>query len=181
MSEREKDIRIGQLEDALDHISRTAQNARHYTRRLAWISERAESAIRGDEDWKNADLPRNASTQLQRFKYRNRDQRVAIAEMSDALNYLLAQTVDQDLAHGIELTEGEIEARQRAIRAIQMGEKPNGSHEDRVLVLYADHELEGTCNPECIAENPSMIGQYPIALYADAGMLAARDTDTTER
>ena len=32
-----------------------------------------------------------------------------------ALNYLLEQTVDQDLAHGITLTEGEADARQQAL------------------------------------------------------------------
>ncbi|MFT0140739.1 hypothetical protein ACEK07_45940 [Alcanivoracaceae bacterium MT1] len=127
-NQNELEIRIGKLEDALDHIARTVHNARHYTQRLAWIAERAESAIRGDDAWKNVVLPKSAFTELQRAKYRNRDLRVVIAEMADALNFLLSQTVDHDLAHGIELTEGEIEARQRAIRAIQMGEKPNGAH-----------------------------------------------------
>ena len=38
--------------------------------------------------------------------------------LCDALNYLLEQTVDADLTHGIELTEGEMDARARAIRLI---------------------------------------------------------------
>lgn len=38
--------------------------------------------------------------------------------LMDALNYLLEQTVDQDLASGIELTEGEREARDKAICAL---------------------------------------------------------------
>ena len=38
--------------------------------------------------------------------------------LADALEYLLSQTVDQDLAHGIELTEGEQDARKQAIRAL---------------------------------------------------------------
>ncbi|WP_421722391.1 hypothetical protein [Alloalcanivorax xenomutans] len=42
-----------------------------------------------------------------------------VTDLVDALNYLLEQTVDQDLAHGLELTEGEVDARQRAIRAIE--------------------------------------------------------------
>lgn len=42
-----------------------------------------------------------------------------VAELVDALNYLLEQTVDQALAEGIELTEGEMDARQKAIRAIE--------------------------------------------------------------
>ena len=47
-----------------------------------------------------------------------RDPRI-INDLIDALNYLLEQTVDQDLAHGLELTEGEMDARQRAIRVIE--------------------------------------------------------------
>lgn len=42
----------------------------------------------------------------------------------DALNYLLEMTVDADLAVGIELTQGEVEAREQALAAIAnaMGE-----------------------------------------------------------
>ena len=39
-------------------------------------------------------------------------------ELLDALDYLLQQTVDMDLEHGIELTEGEKEARSKALAAI---------------------------------------------------------------
>lgn len=39
-------------------------------------------------------------------------------ELLAALDYLLQQTVDQDLKHGISLTEGEEEARQRALAII---------------------------------------------------------------
>ena len=42
----------------------------------------------------------------------------AAPDLLDALEYLLQQTVDMDLAHGIELTEGEQEAREKAIAAI---------------------------------------------------------------
>lgn len=42
-----------------------------------------------------------------------------VADLVDALNCLLEQTVDQALAEGIELTEGEMDARQKAIRAIE--------------------------------------------------------------
>ncbi|MFP1683374.1 hypothetical protein ACLD0W_12750 [Alloalcanivorax sp. C16-1] len=41
-----------------------------------------------------------------------------ITALVDALNYLLEQTVDQDLANGIGLTEGEREARERSINVI---------------------------------------------------------------
>lgn len=39
-------------------------------------------------------------------------------ELMQALDYLLQQTVDQDLKHGIALTEGEEDARQRALAII---------------------------------------------------------------
>lgn len=42
----------------------------------------------------------------------------AAPELLAALHYLLEQTVDQDLAYGIELTEGETEARAQALAAI---------------------------------------------------------------
>ncbi|MDP0496381.1 MAG: hypothetical protein Q7Q73_09250 [Verrucomicrobiota bacterium JB024] len=42
-----------------------------------------------------------------------------VTDLVAALHYLLEQTVDQDLAHGLELTEGEMDARQQAIRAIE--------------------------------------------------------------
>lgn len=42
----------------------------------------------------------------------------AAPELLEALDCLLRQTVDMDLAHGIELTEGERDARQKAIAAI---------------------------------------------------------------
>lgn len=41
-----------------------------------------------------------------------------IAELFDALDYLLAQTVDMDLKHGITLTEGEEEARAKSLAII---------------------------------------------------------------
>ena len=40
-------------------------------------------------------------------------------ELVEALDYLLQQTVDMDLAYGIELTEGEREARAKALAAIE--------------------------------------------------------------
>ena len=47
----------------------------------------------------------------------------ASPELLEALDCLLDQTVDQDLAFGIELTEGEKEARDKALSAIA---KANG-------------------------------------------------------
>lgn len=45
-------------------------------------------------------------------------------ELIGALEYLLQQTVDADLAHGIELTQGEADARERAINAIAAAKAP---------------------------------------------------------
>jgi hypothetical protein len=44
--------------------------------------------------------------------------RHAATKLADALDYLLAQTVDMDLAHGIGLTEGEEDARAQALAAL---------------------------------------------------------------
>lgn len=41
-----------------------------------------------------------------------------IDEFKDALDYLLSQTVDADLEHGIGLTEGETMAREQALAAL---------------------------------------------------------------
>ena len=42
----------------------------------------------------------------------------AAPDLIEALDYLLEQTVDMDLKHGIGLTEGETEAREKALAAI---------------------------------------------------------------
>jgi hypothetical protein len=42
----------------------------------------------------------------------------SLAELVEALDYLLAQTVDMDLKHGITLNEGEEEVRTRGIAMI---------------------------------------------------------------
>jgi hypothetical protein len=44
----------------------------------------------------------------------------AAPKLLEALDYLLAQTVDQDLACGIELSEGEEDARAKALAAIAL-------------------------------------------------------------
>ena len=51
----------------------------------------------------------------------------AVPELIEALEYLLQQTVDMDLAHGIELTEGETEAREKAIEALTKAHYGNAS------------------------------------------------------
>jgi hypothetical protein len=49
----------------------------------------------------------------------------AAPDLLAALDYLLEQTVDMDLKHGIELTEGETEAREQALAAIKKATNPN--------------------------------------------------------
>jgi hypothetical protein len=44
--------------------------------------------------------------------------RKAAMELFEALDYLLEQTVDMDLKHGVALTEGEADAREKALAAI---------------------------------------------------------------
>ncbi len=44
--------------------------------------------------------------------------RQAAPKLADALDYLLGQTVDMDLEYGIGLTEGEADARERALAAL---------------------------------------------------------------
>lgn len=48
----------------------------------------------------------------------SRQARQIESALADALDYLLQQTVDQDLNHGITLSEGEAEARRKALAAI---------------------------------------------------------------
>jgi hypothetical protein len=49
----------------------------------------------------------------------------AAPDLLAALDYLLEQTVDMDLKHGIELTEGETEAREQALAAIKKATNQN--------------------------------------------------------
>jgi len=42
----------------------------------------------------------------------------AAPELLEALDYLLEQTVDMDLKHGIELSEGEEDARKKALKVL---------------------------------------------------------------
>ena len=56
--------RIKSLEDALDHIIKTANASRTQTRRLRWISARALSALRNDNKWREIDLPKKKEMSL---------------------------------------------------------------------------------------------------------------------
>jgi hypothetical protein len=48
----------------------------------------------------------------------NRRLIAATPELLEALDYLLEQTVDMDLKYGLTLSEGETDAREKALRAI---------------------------------------------------------------
>lgn len=56
--------------NALDHIARTARNCRVTSKRLTWIASRAESAISGNDDWRDAPVPKNGTSALLRAQAR---------------------------------------------------------------------------------------------------------------
>ena len=56
---KDVDDYIMNLIDALRHISITANRSETQTRRLRWIKARADSAIQDNDDWKEADFPKN--------------------------------------------------------------------------------------------------------------------------
>lgn len=64
--------------------------------------------LAGDDDF----------TQSVAIDFEPERQRKATSELLDALNYLLEQTVEMDLKYGIGLSEGEEEARAKALAAI---------------------------------------------------------------
>jgi hypothetical protein len=74
-------------------------------------------------------------------------------ELRDALDYLLEQTVDQDLAYGIELTEGEREARGKALAALAKTAGEEGEEDDPVCPdchwHRSDAEGDEGWNPDC--------------------------------
>lgn len=67
--------------DALDHIARVSRHARERTRRIRWIEARAMSAINGNEDWRELDLPKHAkSAAEQKEIIRRQAERIAELE-----------------------------------------------------------------------------------------------------
>jgi hypothetical protein len=47
------------MADALDHIMRTCRGSRTQTRRIRFLGLRAECALEGRDDWRDAEIPRN--------------------------------------------------------------------------------------------------------------------------
>jgi hypothetical protein len=86
-----------------------------------WVLERTAmqfviKAPKNDEDYLHKVVAVTAG--LQNNNEANARLIAAAPDLLEALNYLLEQTVDMDLAHSIELTEGEQEARKQALAAI---------------------------------------------------------------
>lgn len=74
----------------------------------------------------------------------------AAPKLRAALDYLLEQTVDMDLKNGIELTEGEKEARAQALAAIaatQSDEEQEDSDEEKPTTWYRNY-YECQCGTE---------------------------------
>ena len=61
--------------DALDHIIRVSAGSRNQSRRIRWISQRAQSALNGDQEWREIDLPKNVNTEAKRNRRLNDDNR----------------------------------------------------------------------------------------------------------
>ena len=59
---------VAELRDALDHIWRVARASRTQSRRDRWIAARALSALEGNDNWQDIDLPRNVDTDLKRLR-----------------------------------------------------------------------------------------------------------------
>ena len=59
---------LSKLNEALIHIADVANRSRSQSRRDVWIQARAESAINGNDDWKDIDKPKNPTNQLLRLR-----------------------------------------------------------------------------------------------------------------
>ncbi|NDZ11521.1 hypothetical protein C7T35_01255 [Variovorax sp. WS11] len=87
------------LDQALDHIARTAARSRSQTRRLRWIEQRALIALRGDE-FRDLDieLPKSAGPDTHEKLQRRMAYHIAVKhEMLEALQALHANMLAQGL------------------------------------------------------------------------------------
>lgn len=93
----------------------------------------------------------------------NERKAAAAGELGEALDYLLQQTIDQDLNYGIGLTEGEQDARKKALAAIAKarGEKtlppdPDGKNGARAgwagLAITAFQQATGTDDEDALSD-----------------------------
>ncbi len=88
-----------QLRDALDHIVRVARRARTGTRRLTWIAQRAQSALNGDNAWRELDEPKSVESELRRWQRRAADAEMALAQATGAMESFGAAKAADVLAY----------------------------------------------------------------------------------
>lgn len=75
----------------------------------------------------------------------------------EALHYLLEQTVDQDLNHGIELTEGEEDARQQALAIFAELDTPTALDAEADLIGDEEEEDEDDSTISCTCHLKSKV------------------------
>ncbi len=67
---------VAGLKEALEHIAKVAARSETQTNRLIWIEARAESAINGDDEWREIKMP----------KYRKIFKRQLVCNLIDSAN-----------------------------------------------------------------------------------------------
>lgn len=72
---------VAELRDALDHIARVARKSRSQTRRIRWIRLRAEGALKGTDEWRTVELPRDDETRRDRLRARVAELENQVAEL----------------------------------------------------------------------------------------------------
>ena len=73
---------VERYHDALDHIKRVANMSRQMSKRVYWIAQRAQSALDGDEKWRDFDYPRDRKREHENLRQRNR---VLVGMIKEAL------------------------------------------------------------------------------------------------
>lgn len=63
---------IDRYQDALDHIKRICHMSDQMSKRTYWIAQRAQSALDGDEKWREFDYPRNRSNEKENLRKKNK-------------------------------------------------------------------------------------------------------------
>ncbi len=89
LNQWEPQAETAELRDALDHIMRVANSSRDQTRRIKWISQRAQSALNNDDKWREIDIPKNGIPK--QIELRDRAK-----EAEDCLKELINEIYEQD-------------------------------------------------------------------------------------
>jgi len=84
----EVDVKIKELEDALIHIADVAGRSRSQSRRDVWIQARAESAINGNDDWKDMKKPANPTSKLRRNRVEIKELSAHIERLRESIDLL---------------------------------------------------------------------------------------------